>query len=59
MIFLDIEIFLNFLKKINIFLLYNLNHYFGLGLIPKPKPKLADTFGRNRYIDYISNGESI
>ena len=43
MIFLDIEIFLNFLKKINIFLLYNLNHYFGLGLIPKPK--MVDTFG--------------
>ena len=27
------------------------NLYFGLGPIPKPKPKLADTFGRylNRY----------
>ena len=25
---------------------YDQNHYFGLGLIPEPKPKLADTFGR-------------
>ena len=27
-------------------LVYDRNHYFGLGPIPKPKPKLADTFGR-------------
>ena len=27
---------------------YDRNHYFGLGPIPKPKPKLADTFGRYR-----------
>ena len=26
-------------------LVYDRNHYFGLGPIPKPKPKLADTFG--------------
>ena len=26
-------------------LVYNRNYYFGLGLIPKPKLKLADTFG--------------
>ena len=25
--------------------MYARNHYFGLGPIPKPKPKLADTFG--------------
>ena len=32
-------------------LVYDWNHYFGLGPIPKPKPKLADTFNRycNRY----------
>ena len=32
-------------------LMYDRNHYFGLGPISKPKPKLADTFGRyrNRY----------
>ena len=24
---------------------YDQNHYFGLGLISKPKPKLADSFG--------------
>ena len=32
----------------------------GLGLIPKPKPKLADTFDRyrNRYKNHISKGES-
>ena len=29
-------------------ILYDQNHYFGLGLIPKLKPKLADTFGRYR-----------
>ena len=41
-------------------LMYNRNHYFGLGLIPKPKPKLVDTFGqyRNRYQNYILKGES-
>ena len=27
---------------------YDRNHYIGLGPIPKPKPKLADTFGRYR-----------
>ena len=25
---------------------YDRNHYFGLGPIPEPKPKLADTFAR-------------
>ena len=42
------------------YLVYDRNHYFGLGLIPKPKPKLADTFGRyrNQYRNYISKGES-
>ena len=42
-------------------LVYNRNHYFGLGPIPKPKPKLADTFGRyrNRYWNHILKGESI
>ena len=29
------------------------NHYFGLGPIPKPKPKLADTFGQ-----YCNNTET-
>ena len=37
---------------------YDQNHYFGLG--PKPKPKLADTFDhyRNRHRNYILKGES-
>ena len=41
-------------------LVYDQNPYFGLGPIPKPKPKLADTFGRyrNRYRNHISKGES-
>ena len=41
-------------------LVYNRNHYFGLGPIPKPKPKLADTFGRYRnwYRNHISKGKS-
>ena len=32
-------------------LVYDRSHYFGLGPIPKPKPKLADNFGRyhNQY----------
>ena len=29
-------------------LVYDRNHYFSLGPIPKPKPKLVDTFGRYR-----------
>ena len=39
---------------------YDRNHYFGFRPIPKPKPKLADTFGRyhNRYRNYILKGES-
>ena len=47
-------------------LVYDRNHYFGLGPIPKPKPKpnpkpkLTDTFGRcrNRYRNYILKEES-
>ena len=30
------------------YIVYNRNHYFGLGQIPKPKPKLADTFVQYR-----------
>ena len=37
-------------------IVYNRNNYFGFGSIPKPKPKLADTFGR--YRNYILEGES-
>ena len=38
---------------------YNQNHYFVLGPILKPKPKLADTFGqyRNQYQNHILQGE--
>ena len=41
-------------------LVYDRNHYFGLGSIQKPKPKLADTFGRysKRYWNHILKGES-
>ena len=41
-------------------LVYDRNHYFGFGPIPKLKPKLADTFGRyrNRYRNHISKGKS-
>jgi hypothetical protein len=41
-------------------LVYDRNHYFGFGPIPKLKPELADTFGRyrNRYRNYISKGKS-
>ena len=41
--------------------LYDRNHYFGFGPIPKPKPKiLVDTFGRyrNRYRNHISKEKS-
>ena len=39
-------------------LVYDRNHYFGFG--PIPKPKLADTVGKylNRYRYYILKGES-
>ena len=39
---------------------YDWNHYFGLGLVPKPKPKLANTLGRycKWYWNHISKGES-
>ena len=41
-------------------LVYDRNHYFGFGPIPKPIPKLVDTFGRyrNRYRNHISKGKS-
>ena len=41
-------------------LVYDRNIYFGLGPLPKPKPKLADTFGRycNQYRNHISKGGS-
>ena len=37
-------------------LVYDWNHYFGLGQIPKLKPKMADTFGRyhDRYQNHIA-----
>ena len=43
-----------------VWIVYDQNHYFGLGPIPKPKPKLADTFSRYRnwYHNYILKGES-
>ena len=39
---------------------YDWNHNFGLGLISKPKPKLANTFGRYRswYQNHILKGKS-
>ena len=42
------------------YVVYNRNHYSGLGPIPKPNPKLADTFGRyrNRYRNHISKQKS-
>ena len=33
-------------------LLYDRNHYFGLGPIPKPKPKLADIFSADTETTY-------
>ena len=40
--------------------MYDRNHYFDLGLILKPKPKLADTFSwyHNWHRNHISKGES-
>ena len=39
---------------------YDWNHYFGLVPLPKPKPKLADTFSQycKWYWNYILKGES-
>ena len=39
---------------------YDWNHYFCLGPIPKLKPELVDTFGRyrNQYWNHILKGES-
>ena len=47
-------------NSMTLVVVYDRNHYFGFGLILKPKPKLADTFGRyrNRYRNYILKGES-
>ena len=41
-------------------LVYDRKHYFCLGLIPKPKLKLADAFSqyRNGYQNYYSKEES-
>ena len=41
-------------------IVYDRNPYFGLGLIPKPKPKLSNAFCRyrNQYWNHISKGES-
>ena len=41
--------------------MYDRNHHFSLGLIPKPKPKLANTIGRyrNQYRNHISKGETV
>ena len=33
--------------------MYDRNHYFGFGPMPKPKPKLVDTFGRYRNRDNL------
>ena len=47
-------------RNILLFLVYDRNHYFSFGPIPKPKPKLVDSFGRyrNRYRNHISKGKS-
>ena len=42
-------------KCYQVIVVYDRNHYFGLGPILKPNPKLADTFGR--YRNHISNEE--
>ena len=34
-------------------LVYDQNHYFGFGPIPKPKPELANTFGQYRNQNHI------
>ena len=39
-------------------LVYHRNHYFGLGPIPKQKPKLANTFGQYRNQNHISKEKS-
>ena len=50
------------LCKSGLHLVYDWNHYFGLGPIPKPKPELAYTYGwyHNWYQNWnhISKGES-
>ena len=35
-------------RSISMIVVYDWNHYFGLGPIPKLKPKMADTFGQYR-----------
>ena len=42
-----------------LYVVYDRNHYFGFGPIPKPKPKLTDTFGRYRNRYHISKEKSI
>ena len=39
---------MNAMLRSMFWVVYDRYHYFGLGPIPKPKPKLADTFGRYR-----------
>ena len=51
-----INIMYFFIRETTLRLVYDRNHYFGLG--PIPKPKLADTFGRYRNRNYILKGES-
>ena len=45
---------------LNGIVVYDPNHYFGLGPIPKPKPKWANAFGRYRncYRNHILKGEA-
>ena len=48
--------FYNGLTTCQLKVVYDRNHYINLGQILKPKPKLADTFGRycSRYWNHIS-----
>ena len=41
-------------------IVYDRNHYFCFAPIPKPRPKLANTFSQysNRYQNHILKGES-
>ena len=57
---INLIISFNVPNKAYCFLVYDRNHYFGFGPIPKPTPKMADNFGRylNRYRNYILKGES-
>ena len=61
---LTIGPFINYVRRIRVGftqrLVYDRNHFFGLGPIPKSKPKNADIFGRYRncYWSHISKGKS-